>query len=348
MHRRTFLATSLGALASSASPAPAPRVKFGVDLFSIRSQKWTPFQYLDYCAKHGVEVVHFSEIRFIGGLEEEHLKRVRAHAEKLGIEIEIGMMSICPTSKMFRAADGTAEEQLTRMIRAANVVGSKIIRCVLGSSADRQPPLGIEGNIESTVKVLRAVRSRVMDAGLKIAIENHAGDMQAREMKMLIEEAGKDFVGACLDSGNPVWAIEDPHLTLETLAPYVLTSHVRDSAVWATPNGAAVAWTRMGEGNIGIDDYVRKYAELCPGKALSLEIIVTGPREFNYHDPKFWEAYRNMPAWEFARFVALVQKGTPRPAPPRVPREDAAAREREDLEVSIAYTKELLKKIAST
>jgi len=323
-------------------------VKFGVDLFSIRSQKWTPFQYLDYCAKHGVEVVHFSEIRFIGGLEEEHLKRVRAHAEKLGIEIEIGMMSICPTSKMFRAADGTAEEQLTRMIRAANVVGSKIIRCVLGSSADRQPPLGIEGNIESTVKVLRAVRSRVMDAGLKIAIENHAGDMQAREMKMLIEEAGKDFVGACLDSGNPVWAIEDPHLTLETLAPYVLTSHVRDSAVWATPNGAAVAWTRMGEGNIGIDDYVRKYAELCPGKALSLEIIVTGPREFNYHDPKFWEAYRNMPAWEFARFVALVQKGTPRPAPPRVPREDAAAREREDLEVSIAYTKELLKKIAST
>ncbi|HOK44379.1 MAG TPA: sugar phosphate isomerase/epimerase [Bryobacteraceae bacterium] len=323
-------------------------MKFGVDLFSIRSQKWTPFQYLDYCAKHGVEVVHFSEIRFIGGLEEEHLKRVRAHAEKLGIEIEIGMMSICPTSKMFRAADGTAEEQLTRMIRAANVVGSKIIRCVLGSSADRQPPLGIEGNIESTVKVLRAVRSRVMDAGLKIAIENHAGDMQAREMKMLIEEAGKDFVGACLDSGNPVWAIEDPHLTLETLAPYVLTSHVRDSAVWATPNGAAVAWTRMGEGNIGIDDYVRKYAELCPGKALSLEIIVTGPREFNYHDPKFWEAYRNMPAWEFARFVALVQKGTPRPAPPRVPREDAAAREREDLEVSIAYTKELLKKIAST
>ena len=35
-----------------------------------------------------------------------------------------------------------------------------------------------------------------MDAGLKIAIENHAGDMQARELKMLIEEAGKDFVGA--------------------------------------------------------------------------------------------------------------------------------------------------------
>ncbi len=347
MHRRTFLATTTAALASTARPAPAPRVKFGVDLFSIRSQGWTPFQYLDYCAKQGVEVVHFSEIRFIGNLEEENLKRVRAHAEKVGIEVEIGMRSICPTSKMFDASQGTAEEQLIRMMRSANVVGSRIVRCVLGSSADRMPPLGIEGNIENTVKVLRAVRSRVLDAGLKIAIENHAGDMQARELKMLIEEAGKDFVGACLDSGNPVWAIEDPHLTLETLAPYVVTSHVRDSAVWPAPKGASVAWTRMGDGNIGIDDYVRKYAELCPGKALSLEIIVTGPRPFNYHDPKFWEPYRKTPAWEFARFVALVEKGTPRPSAPPVPRAAAAEREREDLEASMTYTRELLKKIAS-
>ena len=95
-----------------------------------------------------------------------------------------------------------------------------------------------------------------------------------------MEEAGKDFVGVCLDSGNPLWTIEDPHLTLETLHPYVLTSHIRDTAVWRVPEGAAVQWVRMGDGNIGIDDYVRKYTELCPGRALSLEIIVTQPRIF--------------------------------------------------------------------
>jgi sugar phosphate isomerase/epimerase len=195
------------------------------------------------------------------------------------------------------------------------------------------------------VRVLRNVRSRVVDAGLKVAIENHAGDMQARELKMLIEEAGKDFVGACLDSGNPLWAIEDPHLTLETLAPYVLTSHVRDTSVWNTPQGAAVAWTRMGEGNIGIADYVREYAEKCPGRALSLEIIVTGPRYYNYRDPKFWDAYRKTPAWEFARFLALVEKGSPQPEPPRLSKEAAIAREREDLEASIRWTRELLNRI---
>jgi len=329
--RRFFL----GAAAAVALEADAaPPVKLGIDLFSIRSQNWTPFQYLDYCAKQNVQVVHFSEVRFIGGLDPANLKKVREYAAPLGIELEIGMKSVCPTSKMFDPKDGTAEEQLARMITSAGIVGSKIVRCVLGSSDDRAG-FGIERNIESMVTVLRNTRSRAHDANIKIAIENHAGDMQARELKHLVESAGPDFVGVCLDSGNPLWTIEDPHLTLETLSPYVLTSHVRDSAVWNVDEGAAVAWTRMGEGNVGIDDYVKKYAQLCPGRALSMETIVTGPRVFPYRDPKFWDAYRNDPAWEFQRFVRIAERGKPYKKLP-------GQHEVEDLEASLAYTRKVL------
>jgi 3-oxoisoapionate decarboxylase len=341
MLRRTFIAS--GAVALAAAAQENSMLKPGIDLFSIRDSGWTPFEYLDYAAKLRAQVVHFSEIRFIGSLEEANLRQVRAHAGKLGIEVEIGMKSICPSSKMFEASQGTAEQQLERMLIAANTVGSKIVRCVLGSSADRTGEVPIEGHIENMAKVLRNMRSKVMDPGLKIAIENHAGDMQARELKMLIEEAGKDFTGACLDSGNPLWTIEDPHLTLETLAPYVLTSHIRDTAVWCIPEGAAVQWTRMGEGNIGIAGYVRRYAQLCPGRAISLEIIVTGPRRFPYLDPKFWDGYRHVPAWEFSRFLKLVENGTPHPLPPSVPKEQIAAQQRQDLEASMRWTRELLK-----
>jgi sugar phosphate isomerase/epimerase len=339
-----MLAAGAAALASQATGAAdgGAKVKFGLDLFSLRSQGWTPFQYLDFAAKWGIRVVHFSEVRFLGSLEEPNLKAVRAHAEELGIEVEIGMLSICPTSTIFDKSKGMAEEQLTRMAAAARIVGSRIVRCVLGTSADRTSATPLEANIENTVQVLHNVRSRIMDAGLKVAIENHAGDMQAREVKMLIEEAGKDFVGSCLDSGNPLWTIEDPHLTLETLAPYVLTSHVRDTSLWNTPQGIAVAWTRMGDGNIGIADYIREYAAKCPGRPLSLEIIVTGPRYFNYRDPKFWDAYRKDPAWEIARFLALADKGKPREAPPRLTGQAAAAQELADVEASIRWTKAFL------
>jgi sugar phosphate isomerase/epimerase len=340
MNRRDFLAAAMAApLAARAAAAPAP-VKLGIDLFSIRSSQWTPFQFLDYCSRQGAKVVHFSEIRFIGNLEPDNLRKVRDKARELGIEIEIGMTSICPTSKMFQAKLGPPEQQIYRMIDAANQVGSKIVRAVLGGMDDRKTA-PIEQHIENTVKVLRSVRSKAVDSNIKIAIENHAGDMQGHELKGLIEAAGKDFVGACLDSGNPCWTLEDPHVTLEALAPYVLTSHVRDSAVWNVPEGAAVSWVRMGEGNVDIEGYVKKYAAMCPGRALSLESIVVGPRVFAYRDPKFWDAYRDIPAWNFERFVQIAERGKPHPEEPWS-KDNQAERERADLEASLAWTKKVL------
>lgn len=337
MHRRSFLASSpLAAQAALAAQKTVAPVKFGIDLFSLRSQGWTPFQHLDYCSKLGAKVVHFSEIRFLGGLEKSHLEKVREHAQRVGIEVEIGMLSVCPTAVRFDPKQGTAVEQLTNMIEASKVVGANIVRCVLGDWRDRASETPLEQHIENTVKTLKAVRTRALDAGKKIAIENHGGDLQARELKMLLEAAGTDFTGACIDSGNPTWAIEDPHLTLETLAPYILTSHVRDSAVWRTPEGSAMQWTKMGEGNVDIAGWIKKYGQLCPGKAMSLEIIVTGTRPFPYLQKEFWKAFRNTPAWEFARFAAIADTGKPRENR-AVPKEQAMEVERLDLEQSVEW-----------
>jgi hypothetical protein len=98
----------------------------------------------------------------------------------------------------------------------------------------------------------------------------------------------------------------------------------------------------MGDGNIGIESYLRRYQQLCPGRPISLEIIVTNGRKFPYYDPKFWDGYRNVPAWEFARFAALAEKGQPRPDRPPVSKEEQPAREREDLEASMQWLKKFL------
>lgn len=340
MQRREFL--SLLPLGAAPAFAADSAIKPGVDLFSLRSQGWDAHQHLDYCAKFGARVVHFSEIRFLGSLDDAHVKSVGEHARRLGIEIEIGMRSICPGSTAFDPAQGSAEEQLLRVVRAATIAGSPLVRAFLGNMADRKTPGGIDARIEQTVKTLKAVRSRVLDAGVKIAIENHAGDMQARELKTLIEEAGKEFVGACFDSGNPVWVLEDPHLTLETLAPYILTSHIRDSYLWANDDGAMVRWTRMGEGNVDIGRLLRRFIELCPGKAMSLEVIVTGARPFAWRKPDFWQGYERVPAWEFSRFLNIAATGKPQEPQPQVPKDRLAAKEREDFEASVAWTKQFL------
>ena len=319
--------------------------RIGLDVFSLRSQGWSPFEQLDFCGRHSIEVVHFSEPRLIGGFAADHLRRVRAHADRLGIRLEIGMLSICPSASIFNAAHGTAEEQLTAALAAANILGSPIVRCVVGRFTDRTSDGGIDARIADTVRVLKTVRTRVVDAGRKIAVENHAGDMQARELKRLVEEAGTDHVGVCVDAGNALWALEDPHLTLETLAPYVLTSHVRDSAVRRTGEGAEVAWTRMGDGNVRIDEYLRTFIEQCPSAPVTLEVIVMpAPRPLPFRDPRFWDGYRSTPAWEFQRFLDLVENARPAALPSG---DVTPAQELDNVEASLRWTRDFLRALSA-
>src|SRR6185369_7138663 len=158
----------------------------------------------------------------------------------------------------------------------------------------------------------RSVRAEAMDLGVKIALENHSGDMQAREVKTIIVESGPDFVASCLDTGNPIWCIEDPFVTLETLAPYVVTTHVRDSAVFEVPRGAAGQWVALGDGCLDLPRFVEQFRKLCPKSSMQLEII-TGrpPLLLPYLEADFWKAFPKMPAGEFTRFLSLAKGGHP-------------------------------------
>src|SRR4029077_16096200 len=89
----------------------------------------------------------------------------------------------------------------------------------------------------------------------------------------LIKAAGEDFVGCTIDSGNATWTLEDPLQNLETLAPYVLPSGIRDSMIWEYPGGAKVQWTAMGEGVIDWKPYFSRWAERAPERPVILEII---------------------------------------------------------------------------
>lgn len=325
-------------------------MKLGVDVFTLRSQGWKAIEHIEYASRIGLDIVHFSDPSVFDSLEDSYLAQLKNRADELGISIEVGMWSICPTSTSFSAKNGTAEEQLTRMLHVAKKLGSPALRCILGSNADRQTEIPLAAHMEATAAVCRAVRSLAIDLNVKIAIENHAGDMQGRELKELIEEAGPEYVGACIDTGNPLWVGESPFVTLEHLAPYIVMTHVRDSAVWSHPRGATVQWVAIGEGSIGIDNWVARFRELCPNANLTLELISNSPpRVLPYLEPDYWTIYPETPAAEFAHFLALVHKGSPYTGPvltapwndpaPEI-RAALALQERRHLEQSVRYCRE--------
>ncbi|MCI0664035.1 MAG: sugar phosphate isomerase/epimerase, partial [Acidobacteria bacterium] len=249
------------------------RLKLGFDNFSIRAMGWKAPQLLDYAAMLKVDTVLFSDLDVYENHNDSYLKEIKKKADDLGIEVQAGTGSICPSAKSFSPRFGAADEHLALAIRVAKTLGSAVVRCYQGTADDRKLPGGLEERWKDTIKVCKSVRSRAIDAGVKIAIENHAGDMQAWELVNLIEECGRDYVGATLDSGNATWTLEDPLRNLEVLGPYAVTTGIRDSAVWENAEGAVVQWTAMGEGQVDWQKYFDRFLDLCPGVPVQLEII---------------------------------------------------------------------------
>ena len=122
-----------------------------------------------------------------------------------------------PDLAAFQPKWGPPAEQLRAAIRAASTLGARTVRCVVGNQPERKENGPIEKHIDAMIGVCRAVRDQALGAGIKIAIENHK-DLRAEGMRYLIEQAGPDYVGVCLDTGNPFWVIEDPLQTVEILA----------------------------------------------------------------------------------------------------------------------------------
>lgn len=349
MNRRDFIATvSLAAaglaVSTSSAHAAAPlldrygkRVRLGMDNFAVRALGLKGKDIVDYAAKLKLDTLFITDLPALGSLETKNASELRAYAADKGIEVLLGSWSICPTSKTFKKDWGTAEEHLALGIKLSKAVGSPAFRIVLGSREDRRTPGGIEARIEDTVKVLKSQRSLAVDSGVKIAIENHAGDMTANELITLIEAAGKDWVGANMDSGNAAWTLEDPLESLEKLGPYALTTSLRDSAIWESPKGATVQWTAFGQGGcLDHKAYFARFAQLCPGVAVNVETIGGFAIEFPYLEPGFLDAFPKKSAAELARFIAVAKRGKP------VEKQSLTDRERQEgeLDRSVRYLRE--------
>jgi len=354
MQRRTFLQAASALRAAPAAQVASLQIPLGFDTYSLNRSGWKAIQLLDYAASQKLDTIQISSLGDFESLEPAYLQKVKDYAARLGISVETGMGSICPSAATFNRNATDPAAYVLRGLQASKVVGSTIMRCYLGDSQDRRGKIPIEGHIENTVKLLKALRSQALELGVKFAIENHSGDLLARELKTLITAAGTDFVGACLDTGNPVWTIEDPLLTMEVLAPLAITTHMRDSVVYEHPRGAAVQWVAMGDGSIDFKPVMTLYRQFCPRVAFQLEVITGGgPRIMPYFEPDFWLAYPKTPAGDFARFVNLAKKGHPLMAPMLIaggrggsqpPEYQAALRvqQRVDLERSLEYAREVL------
>jgi sugar phosphate isomerase/epimerase len=304
--RRNFLKTA-GLTLPAVSAAAVTSTPMGYNTYCLRALRWTDLQHLDYAASLKLDGLFLQDSLDPQSQNPAHWAAVKAWAAERGLHLESGGGGILPKSE-----DGVPAsiETLRKNIARAKGLGSPLVRCVIASERTALPPGPAEQHLQTALRILRAVKPQVQEAGLKLAIEVHK-DFQAWEFQQLIEEV-KDFTGIYLDTGNPVFVMEDPMQTVETLGKYALTFHLRDSVVYEHRRGVAVQWVPLGEGTVDFKAIIAKAKQVCPPLHFYIKPI-TGrpPAILPIYDQEFWKLYPRAKAADLARFLRLARSGQP-------------------------------------
>jgi len=294
----------------SASPGALPRVPLGVCDHALRTMKPTADDLVDYAIEDRLDALQLNTLRALEKRgDDNYLAGVKSRAEDHGMTWYVGVGSISENSTRFSTRYGNARETLLEGIRVAAALGSPIVVCRIGTIEDRYTEGGIAVHMEAVIKVMKSCREQLQDAGLKIAFENHAGDMRTDELMTVIEETGTDICGAMLDFGNAIWAMEDPKDTIEFLGSHILCVSARDVMLWPTEDGAIFQWTAVGQGLMDFPLYAEMMAKACPGVPMQVETISNSPRPLPYLTDEFWKGFPNLNAADIVPFLKMLRRG---------------------------------------
>ena len=211
------------------------------------------------------------------------LARVREDFTREGLELEVSIPS--------RYLE--TPESYARAAAATRALGATRARVALLSGRRYETfetPAAWAGFRTKWRDTLLRMRPEFERHGLAIGIENHK-DWLAPELAALLRAIDLPLVGACLDFGNNLALLEDPDETIDVLAPFAVTTHLKDMAVRRTAEGFELSEVPLGQGMLPLDRYVRLVAAARPEARMCLEMITRDPLQVPYRTDRYWIAF---------------------------------------------------------
>jgi sugar phosphate isomerase/epimerase len=153
--------------------------------------------------------------------------------------------------------------------------------------------------------------------GVKLAVENHK-DFRVDEMVAMLKKISSEYVGVCLDTGNNLALLEEPMTTVEALAPFTLTVHLKDMGTEEAPDGFRIAEVPLGQGFLDLKAIVAAIRKRSPKARFNLEMITRDPLLVPCLSDKYWATLGRVPGRDLARMLALVRRTVRKEPLPKV------------------------------
>lgn len=224
---------------------------------------------LDLCQKHGVKLLQIGDNLPLHTFDEARLTRLAGRAASAGVQLEVGARRL-------------TVERVDQYATIARRLGAKLIRFVI-DDADYHP------TPEAVSIVLRQCRPLL--AGLTLGIENH-DRFPAATLCAMIESAGSNRIGVCLDTANSLGAGEGLDTVLRELAPLTVNLHIKDFAIARVPHlmGFTVEGRPTGQGFLDVPRLLKQLSTFSRCETAVLELW-TPP------EPKLEDTIAKEEAW---------------------------------------------------
>jgi sugar phosphate isomerase/epimerase len=179
---------------------------------------------------------------------------------------------------------------------------------------------------------------------VKLAVENHK-DWRASELVSALKQLSSEWIGVTLDFGNSISLVEDPMEVIETLVPYIVTTHVKDMGVEAYQDGFLLSEVPLGKGILDLPKIIALCKKHNPAVAFNLEMITRDPLEIPCLKDDYWAVFEGVSGRELARTLRMVKQnkyGSALPSVSQLSAEERLAVEEENVLQCLAYSKDQL------
>jgi sugar phosphate isomerase/epimerase len=122
-----------------------------------------------------------------------------------------------------------------------------------------------------------------------------------------MKKYGGDYFGCCLDAGNNIALLDDPMEFIERLAPYTVTTHLKDMAVDQSPDGFLLSEVVMGTGLLDIKRVISTIQSARPKAKLVLEMITRNPLSVPCLTDKYWATFPDRKGISLAKTLRMVR-----------------------------------------
>jgi 3-oxoisoapionate decarboxylase len=263
-------------------------------------------KFIELCKSFGADGCQM-DIAQLSSTEDSYLKRLRSMVEGKGMFLELSV----------NARTLESPDEFAQVAEIAHALGVSRLRVALNGRRYEEffEMKKWKDFVAHWQESLEKAEPMLKQHRLLVGIENHK-EWLSDELVEILRRISSPHLGACVDFGNNLALLEDPLEVAQKLAPYAVTTHMKDMAVSSDEEGFLLSEVPLGQGILVLAKIMEALRRGRPDIHFCLEMITRDPLKVPYLDDKYWASFEKRDDGRIEKFKSQVlSKASSKPLP---------------------------------